>query len=173
MNMTDNFFFPIFRPLMRQRSIFLLTALLLFLPLAGCEDMTFDEEAAKAEVEAAIRAYLPKLAEAYATSNTQPLEGLAVDKEIARVSLRISELYDEGKIYRPVFKEMTIEGLSVWRYSNAFATTVEVWDVSSFALGSDVKLGDVADQRNRVKYQLKRKDTGWVILYRDLDQSLE
>ena len=150
-----------------------MAASLLLLALTACEEMTVDEEAAKAEVEAAIRAYLPKLAEAYSTSNTEPLKGLAVDKEIARVSLRINELYDEGKIYRPEFKEITIEGISVWRYSNAFATTVEVWDVSSFALGSDVKLSEVADQRNRVKYQLKRKDTGWVVLYRDLDQALD
>ncbi len=68
---------------------------------------------------------------------------------------------------------MTGEDISVGNYANAFVTTFEVWDVRSVALGSHAALNESLGQRNRVKYQMKRKDDGWVILYRELDQSFD
>lgn len=144
-------------------------ALLLTAPLlAGCSQAGPDPEVDRGEIEAAIRAYLPRLAQAYATGNLEPLKELAVEKEVAHVRQRVSELTDQGQIYEPELREMTVESVSVWQYANAFVTTVEVWDVRSYALGSRTLLSEALDQRNQVKYQLKRKDDGWKILYRDL-----
>jgi len=66
-----------------------------------------------------------------------------------------------------------VESVSTWKHSNAFVTTVETWDVRSYTLGDHILLSEVTDQRNRVKYQLKRKDRGWVVLYRELAEALE
>ena len=89
-----------------------------------------------------------------------------------RVEFQRDQLAEQGKVYEPEFKELVVEHVRQWKHSNAFVTTVEVWDVRSYALGSRVLLSDVTNQRNRVKYQLKLKDHGWVILYRELDQTL-
>jgi hypothetical protein len=61
----------------------------------------------------------------------------------------------------------------VWNYSNAFVTSLEVWDVRSFTVGAHVLVQESLGQRSRVKYQLKRKDGSWVILYRELAETLE
>ena len=152
----------------------LLASALVFLLTVNCQGVAPpDPEVDHQEIEATIRDYLPKLAQAYATGNIEPLKTLTVDKEIARIRSRAQELADQGKVYEPDFKEMTIENVSVWQYANAAVTTLEVWDVRSYALGSRTLLGEVTDQRNRVKYQLKRKDHGWVVLYRELDQALD
>lgn len=147
----------------------LVAGVLLAVPLlAGCGQEGPASEADRAEIEATIRAYAPLLGQAYATGNLEPLKELAVEKEIAHVRQRVGELTDQGKTYEPELREMTVESVSVWQYANAFVTTVEVWDVRSYALGSRTLLSQVLDQRNQVKYQLKRKDDGWKILYREL-----
>ena len=147
-------------------------ALLLVAPLlAGCSQAGPDPEVDRGEIEATIRAYLPRLAQAYTTGNLEPLKELAVEKVVAHVRQRVSELTDQGKIYEPELREMTVESVSVWQYANAFVTTVEVWDVRSYALGSRTLLSEAIDQRNQVKYQLKRKDDGWKILYRELAET--
>ncbi len=125
------------------------------------------------EIEQMLRDYLPKLGAAYAGQDPSVLEELAVPKEIARIRLRIDELADQGRIYEPEFQEVTVEDVSVWNYSNAFVSTLEVWDVRSFTVGSHVLVQESLSQKSRVKYQLKRKDGSWVILYRELAQTLE
>ena len=152
----------------------LAVALLAVLAVAGCgEVMGPDPEEDRREIETTIRDYLPLLAQAYATGNVVPLKELAVEKEIARVRFRADELADQGIVYEPEFKELTVESFNTWQYANAFVTTVEVWDVRSYALGSHSLLSEVIDQKNRVKYQLKRKDHGWVVLYRELAENPE
>ncbi len=149
----------------------ILLILLAMVGLAGCGKP--DPEVAREELEQALRAYLPKLGEAYATRNPYALADVAVEKEQFRVRRRIEELTAQGMIYEPEFKDLTIEWSSSWSYSQAAVTTLEVWDVRSYALGSHTLVSEVLDQRNRVKYQLKRKETGWVVLYRDLQEALE
>ena len=68
---------------------------------------------------------------------------------------------------------MTIEKVTIFQHANAAVTTLEVWDVRSYALGSRTLLSEVIDQRNRVRYQLKRKEHGWVVLYRELAEALD
>jgi hypothetical protein len=150
------------------RRIVAATWLLAALLAAGCSAPGPEPEVDEAAIASTIRAYLPRLAAAYATGNLEPLKELAVEKEIAHVRQRVSELTDQGKVYEPELREMTVESVSVWQYANAFVTTVEVWDVRSYALGSRTLLSETVDQRNQVKYQLKRKDDGWKILYREL-----
>jgi len=141
---------------------------------AGCSDTSSGaSEVDQAEIEATVREYLPRLAAAYARGEFAPLEEVAVPKEVARVKFRRGELADQGKVYEPDFKELVVESVSTWKHSNAFVTTVETWDVRSYTLGDHILLSEVTDQRNRVKYQLKRKDRGWVVLYRELDEALE
>ncbi len=139
----------------------------------GCGDVGGSEEISRQEIETVLRDYLPKLGQAYATRDTSILEGLAVPKELARIQLRTEELKTTGRVYEPEFKEVTVEDVSVWNYSNAFVTTLEVWDIRSFTLGTHIKVNESLGQRNRVKYQVKRKDDGWVVLYRELDQTLD
>lgn len=140
----------------------------------GCDARRgVDPEVDHSEIEALLRTYLPKLGEAYATQDTSVLEGLAVAKEMSRIELRTRELDANGQVYEPIFREITVEDVSVWNYSNAFVTTLEVWDVSSYTVGSHILVNQSLGQRNRVKYQLKRRDDSWVILYRELDQTFE
>ena len=141
--------------------------------LAACGETGSDEEVDRQEIEDVLRDYLPKLGQAYATRDTSVIEGIAVPKELARIKLRTDELSASGRVYEPEFKEVTVEDVSVWNYSNAFVTTLEVWDVRSFTLGTHLLLHEGLGQRNRVKYQVKRKDDGWVILYRELDQTFD
>lgn len=151
----------------------LLGLLMLVLATTGCGEVGGGEEVSRQEIEAVLREYLPKLGQAYAQRDTSLLEGLAVPKEMARIELRTEELKAAGRVYEPEFKEVTVEDVSVWNYSNAFVTTFEVWDVRSFTLGTHFLVNESLGQRNRVKYQVKRKDGGWVILYRELDQTFD
>ena len=150
-----------------------LALLLVSLAGAGCMETGSDPQVDRQEIEAVLREYLPKLGQAYATRDMSILEGFAVPKEMARISLRTEELTATGRVYEPEFKEVTVEDVSVWNYSNAFVTTLEVWDVRSFTLGTHLKVNESLGQRNRVKYQMKRKEGGWVILYRELDQTYD
>ena len=109
------------------------------------------------------------------TPNATPpsLRTTRYPRRTARISLRTEELADTGWVYEPEFKEVTVEDVSVWNYSNAFVTTLEVWDVRSFTLGTHILVNESLGQRNRVKYQMKRKEGSWVILYRELDQTFD
>ena len=141
--------------------------------VSACGETGSDEEVDRQEIEEVLRDYLPRLGQAYATRDTSVIEGIAVPKELARIKLRTDELSASGRVYEPEFKEVTVEDVSVWNYSNAFVTTFEVWDVRSFTLGTHLPINESLGQRNRVKYQMKRKGDGWVILYRELDQTFD
>ncbi len=152
----------------------LLVALLLAaLPWGGCGEPGSDPQVDRQEIETVLRDYLPLLGQAYAKRDMSILERFAVPKEMARISLRTEELAETGRVYEPEFKEVTVEDVSTWNYSNAFVTTLEVWDVRSFTLGTHLLVNESLGQRNRVKYQMKRKEGSWVILYRELDQTFD
>ncbi|MEM8994258.1 MAG: IMS domain-containing protein [Acidobacteriota bacterium] len=150
-----------------------LLAVLLATLLVGCGAAAPpSEEVSQAEIQTMLEAYLPVLGTAYGERNPKLIEEWAVPKERARIQLRIEELTAKGQVYEPIFQSVTVESVSVWNYSNAYASTVEVWDVSAYTLGSNKQLVNQSlGQRSRVKYQLKRKDDGWVVLYRELEQT--
>lgn len=145
---------------------------LALLALTACSgDGPSSEEVDKAEIQAVLEAYLPVLGKAYAERDPSLIEPWTVPKERARIQLRIDELEARGQIYEPTFKNVTVENVSVWNYSNALVTTVEVWDVRAYTLGTHMVVNESLDQRSQVKYQLKRKDDGWSILYRELSKT--
>ena len=146
-------------------------ALSVLVCLGGCSVGPPSEEVDKGEIQAMLESYLPRLGRAYAERDPSLLGEQAVPKEHARIQLRIEELEANGQVYEPIFESVTVESVTVWNYSNAYATTVEVWDVSAYTLGSRQLVTQSLDQRSRVKYQLKRKDDGWIVLYRELDQT--
>ena len=141
--------------------------------LAGCGDSQQTEEVKKQEVEALLLEYLPELGRAYAEGDPGILEGMAVPKEMSKIEVRIRELVAQGRVFEPTFKTLVVEDISTWNYSNAFVTTFEVWDLKSYSLGDRVLMSESLDQGNRVKYQLKRRDDTWVVLYRELDQTYD
>ena len=146
---------------------------LLLLPLfSGCSEGTFqvDEEAAKQELQETLEQYLPLLAEAYAGGDLEPLRPWAAEKEMARIYKRVEELAAQGRTLVPTFRQVTVEELNVWNYSNAYATTLEVWDLEVYASGTEEILSQEYEQSNRVKYQFKRDDDRWRVLFRTIQE---
>ncbi len=142
--------------------------------LSGCQQLVgSDPETDRRQLETVLKAYLPRLAQAYATRDANLLAGLAVPKEVATVARFLGELGEQGRVIRPALQQVTIEDFKVWNHSNAIVTTLEVWDIRVYASGSDVLLSQALGQRNRVKYQLKRQDDSWTILLRQIERTFE
>lgn len=148
-------------------------AALLFAAFAlhGCGPSPQEIQQDRADVRRVLEAYLPHLADAYATGNTAQLKGMAVEKEIARVDKLVGELAQQGQSLHPTLKQLTIEDATFWSHDNAYVTTLEVWDVKSFVVGTDHQLNELRDRSHRVKYQLKRRGGSWEILYRQVEQT--
>ena len=64
--------------------------------------------------------------------------------------------------------ELTVEEVSLWAVSNAYVRTVETWNLTVRARGSDSLLGQELGQVSRVNYQLKKEDGAWRIYRRAL-----
>lgn len=120
------------------------------------------------EIQANLEVYLPLLGEAYATGNLELLREWVVEKEIARVRKRLDDLAAQGRRLVPTFRQITVEDVHVWNYSNAFVSTLEVWDLQILAVGTENVLTEELGQRNRVKYQLKREEDHWRVLFRTI-----
>ena len=86
---------------------------------------------------------------------------------------RIKEVRVRGERLEPTFHSVTIEDVTAWGYSNAYATTLEVWDLRLFASHGENPLAETLEQRSRVKYQLKWEEDHWVVLYRELVQTFD
>ena len=141
-----------------------------FLISLACGATGGDPEADRAEIQALLENYLPKLAEAYATRDPEILEGLAAPKEIHSVEKRINDLLLEGRSLVPVFHQVTIEELDIWNYANAYVTTMETWDLHLYATGADEPYRSETGQNDRVKYQLKREGDSWLVLFRSVQE---
>ncbi|MEM7052355.1 MAG: IMS domain-containing protein [Acidobacteriota bacterium] len=157
-------------------SIRCLTAMamtLLVILLAGCADEAQRNEDVRPEVETLINAYLPALGQFYETGDTSLVEGLAAEKEVFTVEQRIRKLAEAGRRVRATPKQVSIERIDVYQYSNAYVTTFELWDLEVIAIGSERQISQVIDQPNQVRYQLKRSDGRWKILFRELVKTEE
>lgn len=150
---------------MRTKHLLLLPLVLLLACGGGTDGV--DPEV-RQEIEALLEAYGPKLAEAYAGNDPSVLEGLAAPREIAAIEKRLNDIRLEGQRLEPSFQSVTIEDLQVWSYANAYVTTQEIWDLRTYATGSDQELTERLAERNRVKYQLKKIDGEWTVLFRTL-----
>ncbi len=134
----------------------------------GCAPSVADPKVAQEEIEAFLETYLPKLADAYSSSDADLLEGLAVPKEIASIRKIIDDLALQGKAIDPTLQSFTVEEVSMASYTIALVTVLEVWDLRTKALGSGTLLQEVPDQRKRVKYQIRRADGGWSVTFRQV-----
>jgi hypothetical protein len=142
--------------------------------VAGCQSDERTAEVERGAIEELLAEYLPLLAEAYRTGNVEVLRAVASEKELAAMSKQIGDLMSqEGRVVDPELESFTVEQIEVWNYSNAFVTTIEVWDLKVLASGTETVLSEVDDQRSRVKYQLKRRDEGWQILSRIRETTFE
>ncbi len=147
------------------RALVALSALLIF---AACSEDTSDPEEARPEIEAMLYEYLPLLGEVYAENDPNRVEGLAAAREIAAIEKRLRDIRAEGRTLSPTFQSLTIEEIKVWGYANAYVTTQEVWDIRTYSTGTDQLLTEQLAQRNRVKYQLKKIDGQWMVLFRTI-----
>ena len=142
--------------------------------LLGCQPTgTEDSGVQREEFEIFLADYLPRLGQAYAQRDPSLLDAMAVEKELAKIEARTTELAAAGRIYKPELVQLTVEDFTIWNHSNAFVSTFEVWDIRSYTVGTDILLQESLGQRNRVKYQLKRRDDSWVVLYRELGETID
>ncbi|MGB6851944.1 MAG: hypothetical protein WBG49_05035 [Thermoanaerobaculia bacterium] len=146
------------------------TLVLTFLVCAACGPSAERQEADRDEIKANLEVYLPLLGEAYATGNLELLREWAVEKEMARVMKRLDDLGAQGRRLVPTFRQVTVEDVNVWNNSNAFVSTVEVWDLQILAIGTENVLAEELAQSNRVKYQLKRDEDHWRVLFRTIQE---
>lgn len=146
-----------------------LPVIALLLAFVACGDATQEADGdARAEIEALLAEYLPKLGQVYEEGDPTLVEGLAAAREIAAIEKRLRDIRLEGRVLAPTFQSVTIEDLQIWGYANAYVTTQEVWDIRTYATGSQQQLTEQISQRNRVKYQLKRIDGRWMVLFRTI-----
>ena len=152
----------------RTHSVCVVLAGVLLGALLGCEGGASGGLEARDEIRATLEAYLPRLAQAYSVRDFEGMKGYAAEKEIGAIAKRIEDLTQRGRMLVAEFKDLAIEDINVWSYSNAYVTTVETWDLRVYSTGSEQLLSQELSQRTRVKYQLKRSDEGWLVLFRTI-----
>jgi hypothetical protein len=145
-------------------------AIVLSLAVLSCGRSAAREERDAASITAMLEEYLPALGRVYEDGDIEVLRPFAVEKELARMHALVQDLADQGRYLAPEFKSVTVEKVRIWNSSNAFVTTLEVWDVRLHTLGGDQLLGEDLDKNYRVKYQLKRNDGSWRILFRAIQE---
>jgi hypothetical protein len=151
---------------------------LLLLAGAGCGGQSAEQQAAadattRAAVQEMLQAYLPAFATAYRTGDLEPLRTWAVEKEIASLERRLVAMNEEGLSLEPTLVEVVVEDVQVWNRVNAFATTLETWDLRFLSSGAGVVVSERLGERQRVKYQLKLEGEAWMVYYREVGETIE
>ena len=147
--------------------------LLAFLPaLAGLSCGPSPERVAadREEIEAFLGEYLPRMAEAYRTGDTEPLAAYAAEKERDSIERMVRERAQQGTILAPELRSVEVEDVRTWQAVNAYVTTLETWNIRVLATGSESVVRE-EEQENRVKYQMKREDGRWRVFWRELEQA--
>lgn len=135
--------------------------------LAGCAPTEESADVDREELRGILLEYLPKVAEAYATGNLEPVEPYVSPREVAVLRKNVRELAQQGRTVKTELEELTIESVDVVSYGSVFVTTVEEWSVQVYAQGTDNLLAEDPSQINRVRYQLRREDGEWTIMARN------
>jgi hypothetical protein len=150
-------------------------AILLTASLAACAPSGDEGSSAgpDAEVEAALRAYMPLLEQAYATQDPSILEPVAATKERLELEQQMRDLERQGQALVPELVELTVENVGAWNKVNAVVTTVETWHVKLNVAGTDRLIREDPEQVNRVVYQMKWDGETWRVMSRQLQQTLE
>lgn len=136
------------------------------LALAGCrpsdEEVVVEEEALRATIDQ----YADRLSQAYAFTDASLLEPVAAAREVAAVHANVQQLADRGQRIATDLKELQVEEIGMSDLDNAYVQTFEVWEIRVMDLGSERVISVDQNQRNRVRYQLKRLDGEWKVLWR-------
>ncbi len=144
------------------------------LALAACGgDARRAGDVDESEIQVTLEQYLPMMAKAYASGDTRPLNTYAAEREVATVQKRIKDVRTRGERLEPTFRSLTIESVTAWGYSNAYVTTLEVWDLRLYASHGENPVVETIEQRSRVKYQLRLEDDHWIVFYRELIQTFD
>lgn len=148
-----------------------LLACVLPLVAAGCGGPSPEEQEADREViHAFLEDYLPALAQAYRTGDVDVLDPYAAEKEQAAIAHRVNELAEQGEVLAPELVSVQVEDVTGWAEVNAYVTTVEVWNVRTYATGSENVVREELGQTNRVKYQLQRDAGRWRVFWREIQE---
>lgn len=132
-----------------------------------------DDTSANEQIQVMLEAYLPAFATAYRTGDLEPLRQWAVEKEIASLERRLVAMNEEGLALEPELVEVVVEDVQVWNRVNAFATTLETWDLRFVSAGGGIPVSERLGERQRVKYQLKLEDGTWWVYYREVGETIE
>jgi hypothetical protein len=164
-------------PAMNPRRLLCLLPLLAALgglAAGACGEQSAEDDAEDREsIQAFLEEYLPELAEAYRTGEVAALDPFAAAKEQEKVSRMVQELAKAGEVLAPELESVQVEDVTVWNEVNAYATTVEIWDVRTYALGTERVVREQLAQPNRVKYQLKRTGGRWRVFWREVERTYE
>jgi hypothetical protein len=141
-------------------------ALALLASLAACrpdeQEVAVEEEA----IRAVIDRYADLLSQSYAFTDSSLLEPVASQRERAAVETNSRQLADRGTRIATDLKELEIEDIGMSDLDNAYVQTFELWEIRVMDLGSERLISIDPNQRNRVRYQLKRQDGVWKVLWR-------
>ena len=157
---------------LRAAAVAAVTVLALLTALTACrpaeEDVAVQEDA----IRGVIDRYADLLSQAYAFTDSSLLEPVASQREQAAVEANIRQLAERGQRIATDLKEMQIEEIGMSDLDNAYVQTFELWEIRVMDLGSERVVSVDPDQRNRVRYQLKRQEGEWKVLWRQrLDES--
>ena len=153
----------------RRPLLAVLAALALALA-AGCAPSAEEVAADRDQIEGFLEEYLPQMAEAYRTGDTEALAPYAAQKEQESIERRVRDLAKQGRILAPELESVEVEDVRPWQAVNAYVTTLETWNIRVLASGSEEVLSQEV-QENRVKYQMKREEGRWRVFWRELEQA--
>jgi hypothetical protein len=146
---------------------------LLLALLAGCGPSAERAAADRQAIESLLADYSARMIRAYETGDTGPLAEVATGREITRVGVRIREMSEQGRALRPRLVRLVVESVEASSATGATTTTIESWDLTLVALGSELTIAESKGQENRVVYSLLRERGRWWVLSRMLRSSTE
>ena len=148
--------------------------------LLGCGTSSSDakkaavDQAEQEALRARIESYAPVLAEAYSTGNIEVLREFAVERVLAQVEKRVSDLATSGMLVEPTMTDLIVEKVETFGNNFALVTTLETWDLRYYSTGVAHSLvSERLATRNRVEYQMKILDDQWMIFFRELKQEFD
>jgi len=146
----------------RLRRVMALGLLALLPALEGCEKLDPDPED-RLEIEAAVRGYLERLAEAYSSLDVGKLEGSATANEIAAVQQQLRTLASSGDRVHATLLQVDVTTIQMFRVVNASVETTEVWDVTRYDVYTGHEKGRNTASVQRALLQLRRVDGTWLV----------
>lgn len=137
---------------------------------AACGETTDSRE--RDAIQEALRAYQPKLAEAYATGNVEAVRGFATAAEMDNLERKVMDRAADGKVLEVHPKSLEVEALNT-NNGTPVVLTLETWDLELYAAGSHQLIKQGREQRYRVRYRLQREGTGWRVDRREVEKVFE